>query len=121
SIGDGASVSTAGTAWIGRDTTGDGSVTVSGANSSWSVGLLSVGNAGKGELAIENGATTSSAGDIYVGNVTGGDGSVSVTGAGSALWSDANLYVGGNYLEEAGSGSVVVSDGAALQIANRIK
>jgi T5SS/PEP-CTERM-associated repeat protein len=100
---------------IGANAGSNGTVTVTGAGSSWTnIGSFYVGAAGTGTLAIEaGGAVSNNLG--YVGYVAGGDGTVTVTGAGSTWTNSGNLYVG-----LGGAGSLTVSDGGTVQAANLI-
>jgi T5SS/PEP-CTERM-associated repeat protein len=88
-----------------------GSVTVSGAGSTWTnTGHLLVGIHGNGSLEITNGAAVSNAGG-YIGQWGDSTGSVTVSGAGSIWTNSGDLYVGGPL----GAGTLEVTNGAAVR------
>ena len=108
-IGAGGIVSN-GSGFVGRQTTGIGAVTVSGAGAQWINGPgLSVGQAGKGTLGITNGGFVSSATNSYIGVAAGSTGTITVDGLGSRLSSVEALNVGltGNGTLNIASGGIV--------------
>ncbi|QVQ26822.1 autotransporter outer membrane beta-barrel domain-containing protein [Achromobacter deleyi] len=106
-IGAGGFVSS-GSGFIGRQTSGIGTVTVSGAGAQWIAGPgLSVGLAGKGTLNITNGGHVSSTTNTYIGAALGSTGAVTLDGLGSQLSSVEFLRVG-----QTGSGTLDITGGA---------
>jgi T5SS/PEP-CTERM-associated repeat protein len=104
---------TSGGGAIGYLTGSTGSVTVSGAGSTWADanGELMVGESGSGTLIVTNGAQVTSAGG-EIGGTRGSTGVVTVTGAGStwtAANGDAEINIG-----DGGSGSLNVTGGATV-------
>jgi T5SS/PEP-CTERM-associated repeat protein len=93
---------------------GTGSVTVTGASSTWnSAGAISVGSSGgTGTLTIQDGAIVTAARDLgngigaYVGSFSG-NGTVTVSGPGSTWNTGVNLVVGST----GGQGTVTVDNG----------
>ena len=72
-----------------------GTVTVTGAGSTWTNNLgLTVGNAGMGTLTIENGGRVTNVNNALIGGFSGSQGTVTVTGPGSTWSSGADLRVG---------------------------
>jgi autotransporter family porin len=126
-ISDGGTLDLTGTnTWVelGFGSGSDGTLTVEGSNTSITLDgneSLFVGDAGTGDLEIKDGATLDVASSnpegyfaMVLGNQVTGDGTATVDGAGSTLTiGDGGLSVG-----EAGQGSLTVSDGAALDIAD---
>jgi fibronectin-binding autotransporter adhesin len=98
-------------AYIGYDPASVGSVTVSGAGSTWTQDLLYVGGSGSGMLRVVGGADVSSS-LSYVGQLVGSRGSVTVDGAGST-WTNGTLYVG-----SAGTGTLSVANGGFVSSVN---
>ena len=71
---------------VGNLPGGLGTVTVTGAGSSWSnAGSVVVGGQGTGTLTIQDGGTVNSGGGGSVGLSVGSNGTVTVTGPGSSL------------------------------------
>nr|WP_304528813.1 autotransporter outer membrane beta-barrel domain-containing protein [Achromobacter sp. MFA1 R4] len=99
---------------IGTDNGSEGTVTVTGAGSAWTLSTPSaftVGLSGRGTLVVANGAAVHS-GQAIIGWDIGGDGRVSVTGPGT-VWDPANnIYVGFD-----GTGDLSVRDGATVSTA----
>ncbi len=100
--------------YIGYWSTATGTVTVSGAGSSWtSTGSLFVGDNGGGTMVIANGGSVSNAGGL-IGYQNGSTGTVLVSGAGSSWTNSGGLYVGNSgagTMNVTGGGSVVSSGG----------
>jgi T5SS/PEP-CTERM-associated repeat protein len=107
---------------IGGVTGQSGTLTVTGANTTWTEqggspvngstpGFLAVGNGGSGVLNVNGGASVDPGGDFIVGNVAGGSGSVTI-GAGGTI------SVGGTFSavgDNAGSnGSLMINAGGTL-------
>jgi T5SS/PEP-CTERM-associated repeat protein len=90
---------------LGDLASGQGSVTVSGELSRWTVTNTVVGDAGDGSLTVENGGRFTSSTSIAVGNLSESVGAVDISGAGT-LVSAPSLTVGGS-----GSGRFIVRDG----------
>jgi fibronectin-binding autotransporter adhesin len=94
---------------IGMWSGSNGTVTVTGANSTWTNGnKLVVGYFGNGALVIENGGEVSNT-DGYVGYTPGVSGTATVTGAGSNWINNGTLHVG-----EFGAGTLTIADGGAV-------
>jgi T5SS/PEP-CTERM-associated repeat protein len=88
----------------------DGTVTVTGAGSKWTVASsLEIGLDGQGTMRVQQGGEVSVGGFAFLGGAAAGHGLLTVTGAGSKLTSLAQMVVG----LEADS-ELVVSDGALL-------
>lgn len=94
-----------------------GSMTVTGAGSTWSAytdaniqysGDLNVGRYGQGTLIVADGGTVSG-GMLHIGNEVGSSGTVTVTGAGSNLDITNRLSIGLD-----GTGSLTLSQGATI-------
>ncbi|MDH2348942.1 autotransporter domain-containing protein [Bradyrhizobium sp. SSUT77] len=93
---------------------GTGVVTVTGASSTWATtGGINVANAGSGSLAISNGGAVSSVGGT-VGALANSTGTVTVTGIGSSWSTGAGNLIIGQY----GTGSLLVSNGGAVNDMN---
>lgn len=106
-INAGAVSSASGSAYLGSLAGGQGTATISGAGSGWTLGgTLFAGYASQGTVAISAGATVS-AGTVVVGSSAGSVGQVVVGGTGSRLTSTGALTVG-----QAGTGSFQVQGGA---------
>ncbi|MFG1395257.1 autotransporter domain-containing protein, partial [Xanthobacter agilis] len=109
-IEDGGTV-TSETAYIGFSSGSSGTVTVTGADSSWDTWIydLYVGYYGTGTLTISDGGTVTSRSG-YIGYKSGSTGKVTVTGADSS-WGlgTSTLYVG-----SAGTGTLTISDGGTV-------
>ncbi|WP_292520581.1 autotransporter domain-containing protein [Mesorhizobium sp.] len=87
-----------------------GTVTVSGANSTWTnTGNLDVGAAGYGTLAITDGGTVTSV-NSAVGDLAGSQGMVTVSGAGSS-WTNDHLAVG----VQGGAGTLMIESGGVVR------
>ena len=89
-----------------------GTATVDGADSSWTMAELVIGDEGDGTLTILNGGTVSSstsADYVYVGKVSGSSGTVTVDGAGSR-WNNANGLTIGNF----GNGTLAIQNGGVF-------
>ncbi|WP_410823788.1 beta strand repeat-containing protein [Methylobacterium oryzisoli] len=96
-------------AFLGYDFGARGTVTVTGAGSSWTNGsLLQIGVSGTATLTVgDNGSVTSTTG--FIGNGAGSTGTATVTGAGSSWANSATLYVGNQ-----GTGTLIVQDGGRV-------
>jgi hypothetical protein len=122
---------------------GDGTLTVSGAGTAFTMGpgscVVAETAGGTGTIVVDAGAAFSSAGPMNVGNLgsgdwlvqggslgdvgtlavgvgAGGTGAVDVTGAGSRLDVRDNLWIGGGYNGVGGTGIVSVDLGGRLEI-----
>jgi len=98
---------------IGHYANSTGTVTVTGAGSSWSVsGLLRVGVGGDGTLVISNGGVVTASNKTTIGDLFGTDGSVTVTGVGSKLTvTNQDLEMG-----KGDSASLTISSGGAVSV-----
>jgi T5SS/PEP-CTERM-associated repeat protein len=106
----GGQMSTAGSAFLGFSAGSSGTVNLSGAGSSWSVGQgLIIGQASRGELDVGPGASLT-AGSIILSNLSTGVGVGSISGV-DAVVSTGAMTVGNN-----NSASLTVSNGAALTV-----
>ncbi|MDU0338827.1 beta strand repeat-containing protein [Bosea rubneri] len=104
-IGAGGIVSN-GSGFIGRQTTGIGTATVSGTGAQWNNSAgISVGFSGSGALSITNGGHVSSTTNSYVGVALNSTGSVTVSGAGSQWTTTGFLRVG-----QTGAGTLNIAD-----------
>jgi T5SS/PEP-CTERM-associated repeat protein len=84
-----------------------GTVTVTGAGSTWAnIGLLRVGARGEGQLTIVDGGRVENSINCFLGTFPGATGTVTVTGTGST-WNNA----GGFRVGSEGSGTLVIADG----------
>ena len=80
----GGQFTTTGTVVVGDTTNGDGTVFVSGTNSTFTSTGLTIGNLGFGHATISNGASVKPQ-TVAIGNGAGSTGSLTVTGASSIL------------------------------------
>ena len=107
---------TSGSSYVGLDPGSNGTATVTGANSLWTVrdfGYFDVGSSGAGSLAVLAGGRVNASQTSYfsIGNDNGATGTVTVSGNGSRLDGGSNTYVAG----AAGStGTLTVSGTGAL-------
>jgi T5SS/PEP-CTERM-associated repeat protein len=84
-------------ATIGSSATGFGAVTVTGANSKWTLAAgnaFIIGPSGIATLTVSNGGTVTAGSLTNIGNNAGSSGTVTVTGADSRLNINANLNIG---------------------------
>ncbi|WP_082321432.1 autotransporter outer membrane beta-barrel domain-containing protein [Xanthomonas phaseoli] len=111
SIEDGASATFDGSVHVGQQAGSTGTLTVTGANSLLSspnhYGLY-VGDAGTGELSVNDGASAAVHGSVTLGHLAGSTGTLTVTGANSLLHGFHQLYVGVE-----GEGQTSIEDGAS--------
>nr|MCU0793592.1 hypothetical protein [Opitutaceae bacterium] len=95
--------------WLGRqEGTGSGTITVTGAGSSWvdHAGAVAIGGApGAGRLVVSDGATATFSGILLLG--AGNTGALEIRGAGSAV--SASLFTG-----DTGSATLTVADGGVF-------
>ena len=81
-IEDGGAVTSTSHSYIGYGSTGTGSATVTGAESTWTAGdKMVVGNRGNGELTVSNSGTVSSAGDFNIGLESSSTGTLNIGAA----------------------------------------
>lgn len=108
-IQNGGKVSNTNIGFIGYQTTGVGTVTVSGTGSQWVNGTTTrVGLYGNGTLNVQSGAlVTDTSG--YVGYYSGSTGTATVDGIGSQWTHSGNLYVGTD-----GTGSLTIQNGGKV-------
>ncbi|UTS92142.1 autotransporter outer membrane beta-barrel domain-containing protein [Rhizobium anhuiense] len=97
---------------LGVDPGASGTVTVTGAGSTWSNSDdLYIGHQGTGTLTIEDGAAVDNVYG-YIGYFGGASGTVTVTGSGSTWTNAQDLYVG-----DSGAGTLIISNGATVSSA----
>ena len=98
--------------FVGNLPGSQGTVTVSGAGSTWTnVGTVVVGGLGTGTLTIQNGGMVSSGGGGSVGLSVGSTGTVTVTGPGST-WN--NSPGGGLNIGSFGTGILTITNGGMV-------
>jgi len=105
--------------YIGSASSGIGTVTVNGANSTYDTAFQHyIGAFGTGTLKVEAGGSVTSGNVVFIGDQATGDGTVIVTGTGSTyIASGANgTIVVGN----AGTGALTVSDGGSVTSFNSL-
>lgn len=109
-VSDGGAVTSI-NATIGSNATGNGTVTVTGAGSTWtSTGNIYVGNGGQGTLSIENGGVVTAVGG-YVATLGGSTSSLTVTGMNSALTLSGSFIAG---YSSGSSATVTLSEGGKI-------
>jgi outer membrane autotransporter protein len=118
-ISQGGTASVTGDMYIGYAEGVEGNVSVSGENSSLSVGGKAyVGYSGEGSLTISGGATMIADDYFYVGYNNNSVGTVEISGAGSSLSLtkeyDSSLCIGPYVYKGACEGKLIVSNGAQL-------
>ncbi|MBR0713791.1 autotransporter domain-containing protein [Bradyrhizobium liaoningense] len=98
------------TAALGFQAGSTGSVTVTGAGSTWTnTGDLSIGRAGSGTLQVLSGGSVSAV-NAYLGDLTSSaNGSLTVSGSGSLFTTSGGLLVGAS-----GTGSLTISNGGQV-------
>ncbi|MFG1418080.1 autotransporter-associated beta strand repeat-containing protein, partial [Xanthobacter sp. V0B-10] len=103
---------TSGAAILAETSSSPGTANVTGAGSTWNLGIgsLSVGASGTGVLTVSNGGTVLS-GESYIGEYGGASGAATVTGTGST-W---NLGTGALYVGSGATGTLLVADGGTVQ------
>jgi fibronectin-binding autotransporter adhesin len=98
------------TGYLGFLTGSAGTMTVTGAGSTWNNNTdVVVGHSGAGTLNIQGGGTVSAGSNGYIGNLAGSTGTATVDGAGST-WTNA----GGLGVGVQGAGTLTVSNGGAV-------
>jgi T5SS/PEP-CTERM-associated repeat protein len=97
---------------IGGGLGSTGTVTVTGAGSTWNTGDLLAGDNGTGTLTIQNGGAVSS-GNSVIGRVGSAIGTVTVTGAGSTWTNSGSLNVG---RFSGGTGTLTIQSGGAVNV-----
>lgn len=103
------------TAFLGYDAHATGTVTVTGAGSSWGVQAgngLYVGYSGTGTLDVAAGAVAGAT-PVTLGNFAGSSGTVNVDGAGSVFTAAGSLTIG-----EHGTGTLKVSNAGQVHASN---
>jgi len=105
----GGQVSSSPGAGIGERSGSTGTVTVTGAGSTWTNFALGVGGSGNGTLNIQAGGRVSTSWSAGLGYFSGSTGTVTVTGAGSTWTNSGGLYVG-----KEGSATLTVADGGLV-------
>ena len=110
SVTSGGTLTTTGAAVMGSQLGADGTATVSGAGSLWTMsGASTIGNAGDGTLTVSSGGLVSSTVAVTLGSAATGFGTVTVTGANSR-WNLA----GGQTIGSSGLGVMTVSSGGQV-------
>jgi|GEM_PF-239973 len=113
-VESGGLAATGGNATLGESSTGNGTATISGPGSRWSIGgNLIVGDGGTGELTITNGGQVINGGFAFIGNQAGSNGLITVSGTDTRWNAPTNLFVG-----FAGTGSLTITDGAVVTGSN---
>ncbi len=118
-IQNGKTLASSGSGVIGLGSGSTGAVLVTGATTLWNVQLLTVGDAGNGNLTVSSGGTLdvqSADGNgnaVVLGNQSGSVGNVLVTGTGSVLVLDAGGLLVGSH----GNGNLTLANGANLTVA----
>ncbi|HEV2968923.1 MAG TPA: PEP-CTERM sorting domain-containing protein [Pirellulales bacterium] len=111
---------------IGGNTGGTGTVTVTGAGSTWTQnGGLSVGFDGQGTMMVEAGGLVHSASG-YVGRFSGAVGHATVTGTNSTWNVDGSLFIasdgsGSGGSGSGGNGSLVVASNGAVTVGSELQ
>jgi outer membrane autotransporter protein len=101
-----------GSSYLGQAAGSSGTVTVTGAGSSWTIpSSLLIGINGTGAMTISNGGAVNT-GDGYLGVAAGGTGALTVTGANSTWTSTGGISVGSS-----GSGVLTISNGGTVSTA----
>ena len=115
---------TSNAAFIGRNSGGNGTVTVDGVGSRWDTegNALRIGLDGQGTLNITDGGVATFRSHVLLGEHGGADGTLNVSGAGS-LFQIANVQsgarymsIGGTSLAQGGNGTVILDDGGEVDV-----
>ncbi|TFV73198.1 autotransporter domain-containing protein [Bradyrhizobium frederickii] len=108
-IRNGGAVSNGADGHIGANSGATGTVTVTGAGSSWTnSGTVSIGEAGNGTLTIASGGAVSNT-TAKIGANVGATGTATVTGTGSSWTNSGSLSVG-----QDGTGTLTIAGGGAV-------
>jgi autotransporter-associated beta strand protein/T5SS/PEP-CTERM-associated repeat protein len=119
-IESGGQASSVGETIVGALPNSQGTVTLDGPGSGLAVtSALTVGKGGVGSLQISGGSSVVNYSG-FVAHDGGSQGTVTVTGAGST-WSNSDLFIGGSIAAAGGTGSLVVQNGGAVQVANGLR
>ena len=103
---------TTGSATLGGQAAGNGTVTVNGPGAIWQLsGAFTIGAFGVGELQLLAGGQfqVTSINNLLIGQQTSGSGSIMVSGDGSTLANDGAFWIGSS-----GSGQMTISDGGQV-------
>jgi T5SS/PEP-CTERM-associated repeat protein/autotransporter-associated beta strand protein len=104
--------------FIGHDVGSGGDVTIAGADSRMTLtGHAHVGYESRGTFTVTGGGQAVVGSYFNIGNKAAGDGSVIISGGGSNL-TTGTLNVGGGMGTAGGPGTLVVDDGATVNVAN---
>ena len=104
-------VATTAHAYIGRFANSVGNATVTGANSTWSVGRsLFVGNSGMGTLHVDAGGVVISPTSGSIGELAGSVGLATINGASSKWTTNGTFYVG-----TSGKGTLSITSGGLVE------
>jgi T5SS/PEP-CTERM-associated repeat protein len=109
-ISDGGQFTSTNTVFLGGGATGNGTLNVTGADSSFICSGVTIGNLGIGHMTVSDGGTAKMTQAVTLASSTGTIGSLTVTG-GASLFDTATaaLTVGG-----AGAGHLLIADGATI-------
>lgn len=113
-IANGGSLST-GSAILGGQAAGNGTVIISGAGSIWqAAGAFTIGSSGTGDLQVLDGGAfqVSDINNLLIGQQAAGSGSITVSGADSTLVNSGTFWIGST-----GTGELTISDGGAVTFA----
>jgi T5SS/PEP-CTERM-associated repeat protein len=106
---------------LGTAMQGSGSAIVRNADSQLNVGeRLTVGFSGNGTFAIDNGSQAT-AKNMLVGANYQSNGTVVLSGLGSSLDISQVMSVGGNLIQEGGSGSLVIHPGTTVSVGDELR
>lgn len=104
--------------YVGYHAGSNGTVTVTGPNSTWKNWDLDIGYCGNGVLNITDGGVVDN-GICYIAYQPGSTGKVTVSGAGSSLTSSQRLYVGSDRRQgPGGNGQLNITDGGTVTAFN---
>ena len=105
---------------LGEATSGNGTVTVNGAGSTWTnLGSIVIGTNGRGTMNVQAGGYASAGPNASIGYNSGAIGTATVTGAGSQFNVPGMLTVGGrsdSTTTAGGSGTLTVADGGLVTV-----
>jgi T5SS/PEP-CTERM-associated repeat protein len=94
---------------LGDQESGDGTLTVTGGDSTLNTGDLTIGSEGEGTLTVQDAGTLSS-GSVTIADMEEGGGTAMVTGPGSS-WTMSGLTVGGS-----GTGELSIANGGSVTV-----
>ncbi|MGV8831758.1 MAG: autotransporter domain-containing protein [Devosia sp.] len=107
SISEGGNVAVAASTFVGRDSSGSGTVTIAGNGSKLTSGEdINVGHFGSGTLTITGGGEAAASKNVVLGNFSGSSGTATISGSGSKLTSTDNFFIG-----DRGAGTLTITGG----------